>query len=52
MGRKPSKLTLRDVILIHLFHKENVSMNILARVFRVSQGHIWDIIKGNRRREG
>ena len=49
MGRKPFKLTRKDVEQIKA---SNLSMNKLARTFGVSLGMIYDIKKGNRRREG
>lgn len=51
MGRKPYKLSDDDVRWIRnvgRYHSTTVKMAIQ---FKVSQGHIWDILHGKRRRE-
>ena len=48
MGRKAWKLKEADVVFIRANYPK-FSGNQLARLFGVSQGMIYDIVKGNRR---
>ena len=49
MGARPSKLSDSDVRWIRRVGYPRMTMNKIARLFGVSQGHIFDIVHYKRR---